>query len=216
MLSLGHGNFRLLLNSKAKTRHTTICASNESFTTKICGNCRFYHRTLGAAEIFNYPNCQVVEMRDGGSSRKILLKEVFNAKGFRDSCEKELLHTVVFDEVHCLVTWGRTFRTAYLLARIFRISPAGAILKKLVFLCLSGTVTTPVLREIKSILNLSDDFILLQGELNHPNHYYDFDPFVSNEKDVYPLIRGTLAVPAFRALNNPEPRMSLSLPNQNY
>jgi transposase len=78
MLSLGHHAFKIHLTHRCKQTGTIIHVCNEAFTSKICGTCAFYHKKLGKAKTFHCPACNTAEMRDGGASRKILLKTVIN------------------------------------------------------------------------------------------------------------------------------------------
>ena len=52
---------------------------DESYTSKICGRCGFYHKNLGGSKVFRCPNkeCGHVAERDGSAARKILLLFIF-------------------------------------------------------------------------------------------------------------------------------------------
>ena len=78
MLSLGHGPYRQRLDMRCERTGTIVFYVNESFTSKICGGCSFYHANLGANKIFHCPQCRTTESRDGGASRKVLLKAVIS------------------------------------------------------------------------------------------------------------------------------------------
>jgi hypothetical protein len=91
MLSLGHGAYRQRLDMRCERTGTIVFYVNESFASKICGGCSFYHANLGANKIFHCPQCRTTESRDGGASRKVLLKAVI-------SVALEALATGISDE----------------------------------------------------------------------------------------------------------------------
>jgi len=108
---------------------------------------------------------------------------------FRASCEVLArigkLGAFVFDEAHCIPLWGHTFRDAYLGAGCIKQSP---ILSKIPMVLLSGTVTSTVLQDACSVLNIPPGLRVLRGDLNHPNHYMIFAPYTSIIVDLKSLV----------------------------
>jgi putative transposase len=75
MLSWSHFHFRQLLLSKVREYpwcRVVIC--DESYTSKICGNCGHLHNKLGGNKTFRCPMCNYVSDRDHNASRNIWLK----------------------------------------------------------------------------------------------------------------------------------------------
>jgi ATP-dependent DNA helicase Q1 len=78
------------------------------------------------------------------------------------------LSRIVIDEVHCTSQWGHDFRPDYkilgILKRQFPNSP---------ILGLTATATTRVIDDVKKILNLGSNCVLLKASFNRPNLYYE-------------------------------------------
>lgn len=74
----------------------------------------------------------------------------------------------MIDEVHCTSQWGHDFRPDYkilgILKRQFPNSP---------ILGLTATATTRVIEDVKKILNLGLNCVLLKASFNRPNLYYE-------------------------------------------
>ena len=70
--------------------------------------------------------------------------------------------------MHCASQWGHDFRPDYkilgILKRQFPNSP---------ILGLTATATSHVIEDVKSILNLNSDCILLKASFNRPNLFYE-------------------------------------------
>ena len=78
------------------------------------------------------------------------------------------LSRIAIDEVHCTSQWGHDFRPDYkilgILKRQFPNSP---------ILGLTATATTRVIEDVKKILNLKSNCVLLKASFNRPNLYYE-------------------------------------------
>jgi putative transposase len=61
--TLGFCEFKSELEQVAVNTDMVIMVVNESFTSKICGSCGFYHRSLGKSKTFHCPNCLCKEER---------------------------------------------------------------------------------------------------------------------------------------------------------
>lgn len=74
----------------------------------------------------------------------------------------------MIDEVHCTSQWGNDFRPDYkflgVLKRKFKNCP---------ILGLTATATSRVIDDVKKILNLKPNCVLLKASFNRPNLYYE-------------------------------------------
>ncbi len=78
------------------------------------------------------------------------------------------LSRIVIDEVHCTSQWGHDFRPDYkILGILKRQFPNAPILG------LTATATSRVIEDVKKILNLRSNCILLKASFNRPNLYYE-------------------------------------------
>ena len=78
------------------------------------------------------------------------------------------LSRIVIDEVHCASQWGHDFRPDFkilgILKRQFPNSP---------ILGLTATATSRVIEDVKKILNLNSNCVLLKSSFNRPNLFYE-------------------------------------------
>jgi putative transposase len=72
--ALSHFTFRQRLKSKCEDLNVKFHEVNESWTSKVCGNCNEVNYFLGAAKTFNCPFCNVIIDRDFNGARNILIK----------------------------------------------------------------------------------------------------------------------------------------------
>ena len=79
MRSLSLYSFKCELKRVSKNMGLIVITVDESYTSKICGRCGFYHKNLGGSKVFRCPNkeCGHVAERDGSAARKILLLFIF-------------------------------------------------------------------------------------------------------------------------------------------
>ena len=69
MMTLSHGKFLELLKSKCN-----VMIVDESYTSKLCGNCCELNEKLGSQKIFKCSQCDYVEDRDVNGARNIMIK----------------------------------------------------------------------------------------------------------------------------------------------
>lgn len=74
---------------------------------------------------------------------------------------------VVIDEAHCIDEQGREFRPDYLLLRALRIA-----FPELIFMCLTATAPPEVVVSTCLTLGITDDLVLLRGQLKRPQMRY--------------------------------------------
>lgn len=94
-------------------------------------------------------------MKRGGRCEKMLWKD----KSFVAN-----LHRLVFDEAHCIVQWGDSFRPQY--------GQVGNIIWQLpnipIYLS-SATLTQSMITDLKEKFRITDDFVLFQRSNDRPN-----------------------------------------------
>ena len=74
MMSLRHYDFKSKLQDYGKRHKCQVHIVNESFTSKICGNCGTENQTLGSSAVFQCKNCSLCIDRDIHAARNICLK----------------------------------------------------------------------------------------------------------------------------------------------
>ena len=75
-MNLSHGFFIERLKFKISQSNNKLIIANESYTSKMCGNCWVLNNELGSAKIFKCTNCGVEIDRDVNGARNILIKEI--------------------------------------------------------------------------------------------------------------------------------------------
>ncbi|EDO32632.1 predicted protein, partial [Nematostella vectensis] len=98
---------------------------------------------------------------------KIAKSKRFMAK-LEKSYESGLLSRIVIDEVHCTSQWGHDFRPDYKILGILKRQYPGVPI-----LGLTATATTKVIEDVKKILGLHANCLLLKASFNRPNLFYE-------------------------------------------
>lgn len=76
LMNLSHGYFMERLKFKALQYNNKLIIADESYTSKMCGNCGVLNNELGSSKIFNCSNCETIIDRDINGARNILIKEI--------------------------------------------------------------------------------------------------------------------------------------------
>ena len=80
MRGLDFSGLKVMLNENCKKTNTIIYSCDESYTSKLCGGCGQSMNHLGASKVAECKNveCKLLQERDAGASRNILIKCLHN------------------------------------------------------------------------------------------------------------------------------------------
>ena len=76
----------------------------------------------------------------------------------------------IFDEAHCISTWGREFRASYR-----DVSKVISIYKEVPIVCSTATATEEVIKDISKLLKI-ENFDIFKTSFNRPNLYLEILP----------------------------------------